>query len=119
MTDVFISYARDDRERVRPVAEALQAEGWDVWWDPSMPTAGLGNTVGEAVDRKLSSAGAVLVMWSAYSRGSEYVRSEAAAGLYRNKLIQARIDTAAPPRPFDQVEVMDIGHWSGERDDPQ
>jgi hypothetical protein len=53
-----------------------------------------------------------------YSRGSEYVRSEAATGLYKNKLIQVRIDGAAPPRPFDQVEVMDIGRWSGERDDP-
>ena len=71
-----------------------------------------------AVDLKLGSAGAILVVWSGYSRGSEYVRSEAATGLYKNKLIQVRIDGAAPPRPFDQVEVVDIGLWSGERDDP-
>ena len=57
------------------------------------------------IDRKLGSAGAVLVVWSAASRGSEYVRSEAATGLYKNKLIQVRIDKAHPPRPFDQVEV--------------
>ncbi|HVY87999.1 MAG TPA: TIR domain-containing protein [Hyphomonadaceae bacterium] len=114
MTDVYISYAREDRERIRPLAEMLQFEGWDVWWDPSEPTI----DGSAAIDFKLGSAGAILVVWSAYSRASEYVRSEAATGLYKNKLIQARIDSAAPPRPFDQVEVIDVNHWSGERDDP-
>ncbi|HEV7692900.1 MAG TPA: TIR domain-containing protein [Hyphomonadaceae bacterium] len=113
MTDVYISYAREDRERVRPLVETLQFEGWDVWWDPSEPTIG-GSA---ALDQKLGSAGAILVVWSSYSRGSEYVRSEAATGLYKNKLIQVRIDTATPPRPFDQVEVVDLSHWMGERDD--
>jgi hypothetical protein len=114
MTDVYISYAREDRERVRPLAETLQFEGWDVWWDPSEPSA----DGSAALDQKLGSAGAILVVWSAYSRGSEYVRSEAATGLYKNKLIQTRIDSAAPPRPFDQVEVIDLSLWSTERDDP-
>jgi hypothetical protein len=113
MTDVYISYAREDRERVRPLVETLQFEGWDVWWDPSEPTIG-GSA---ALDQKLGSAGAILVVWSSYSRGSEYVRSEAATGLYKNKLIQVRIDSATPPRPFDQVEVVDLSHWMGERDD--
>lgn len=114
MTDVYISYAREDRERVRPLAETLQFEGWDVWWDPSEPSA----DGSAALDQKLGTAGAILVVWSAYSRGSEYVRSEAATGLYKNKLIQTRIDSAAPPRPFDQVEVIDLSLWSTERDDP-
>ena len=111
MTDVFICYSREDRDRVRPIAEGLQAEGWDVWWDP------VAQGEGDSVDRQLGSAGAVLVVWSAASRASEYVRSEAATGLYKNKLIQIRIDSAHPPRPFDQVEVLDLGAWSGDRDD--
>lgn len=114
MTDIYIAYAREDRERVRPLAESLQFEGWDVWWDPSEPAMG----ASAALDQKLGTAGAILVVWSSYSRGSEYVRSEAATGLYKNKLIQTRVDTASPPRPFDQLEVIDIGLWSGERDDP-
>ena len=113
MTDVFICYSREDRDRVRPIAEGLQAEGWDVWWDPAAALQGETDTV----DRQLGSAGAVLVIWSAASRASEYVRSEAATGLYKNKLIQVRIDSAHPPRPFDQVEVLDLGAWSGDRDD--
>src|ERR1700754_2820977 len=113
MTDIYISYAREDRERVRPIVESLQFEGWDVWWDPSEPTIG-GSA---ALDQKLGSAGAILVVWSGYSRGSEYVRSEAATGLYKNKLIQVRVDSSVPPRPFDQVEVVDLSRWQGERDD--
>ncbi|MDP3492605.1 MAG: TIR domain-containing protein [Hyphomonadaceae bacterium] len=114
MTDVYIAYAREDRESVRRLSEMLGFEGWDVWMDPSEPST----ENRAAIDLKLGSAGAILVVWSGYSRGSEYVRSEAATGLYKNKLIQVRIDAAAPPRPFDQVEVMDIARWSGERDDP-
>ena len=117
MTDVFISYAREDRARVRPLVEALQAEGWDVWWDPTEPI-NAGGDAGDAADARLASSGAVVVVWSAYSRGSEHVRAEAATGLYKNKLVQTRIDNAAPPRPFDQVEMLDLTAWSGERDDP-
>lgn len=113
MTDVYIAYAREDRERVRPLAESLQTEGWDVWWDPTEPSA----STSAALDQRLGSAGAILVVWSAFARGSEYVRSEAATGLYKNKLIQVRIDSAGAPRPFDQVEVTNLGHWRGERDD--
>jgi peptidoglycan hydrolase-like protein with peptidoglycan-binding domain len=114
-TDIYIAYAREDRERIRPIAEMLQFEGWDVWWDPSEPTL----DSSAALDQKLGSAGAILVVWSGYSRGSEHVRSEAATGLYKNKLIQARIDTASPPRPFDQVEVVNLAGWRGEREDPE
>jgi len=115
MTDIYIAYAREDRERIRPLAEMLQFEGWDVWWDPSEPSL----DSSAALDQKLGTAGAILVVWSGYSRGSEHVRSEAATGLYKNKLIQARIDTASPPRPFDQVEVVNLAGWRGEREDPE
>ena len=40
MPDVFVSYKKSDRDRVRPLVELLRAEGLDVWWDegiaPSM-----------------------------------------------------------------------------------
>jgi hypothetical protein len=68
---------------------------------------------------KLGSAGAILVLWSGYSRHSEYVRSEAATGLYKNKLIQVSLDGEGAPRPFDGIDVIDIAGWTGERDHPQ
>ena len=33
MADVFFSYSSKDRERVRPIRDALVAEGFDVFWD--------------------------------------------------------------------------------------
>lgn len=37
MTDVFLSYSSKDRERVRPIFEALSAAGFDVFWDLETP----------------------------------------------------------------------------------
>ena len=33
MSDIFVSYKSDDRDRVRPIIDALEAAGWEVWWD--------------------------------------------------------------------------------------
>jgi hypothetical protein len=113
MTDVYIAYAREDRDRLRPLADMLRYEGWDVWMDQaeSLPD---GSPIPDA---KLNAAGAIVAVWSERSRRSEVVRSEAASGLYKNKLIQVRIDAGAPPRPFDQVEVVDLSQWRGSYDD--
>ncbi len=32
MADIFVSYATEDHERVRPLVEALEANGFEVWW---------------------------------------------------------------------------------------
>ena len=40
MTDIFFSYSSKDRERVRPVRDALVAQGFEVFWDQQVP-AGL------------------------------------------------------------------------------
>jgi hypothetical protein len=34
MNDIFISYARSDREKAKAISEALERRGYKVWWDP-------------------------------------------------------------------------------------
>jgi hypothetical protein len=114
MTDVYVAYARQDRDRLRVVGELLRAEGWDSWMDPAEPKPDLS----PIADLKLGWSKAVLVLWSDSARRSEYVRSEAATGLYKNKLIQARIDGEAPPRPFDELDAVDLSRWNGDPEDP-
>ncbi len=114
MTDVYVAYAREDRERLRLVTEMLRFEGWDLWMDPF----DLSDEPSPAAELKLATARVILVFWSDRSRMSEVVRSEAATGLYKNKLMQLRVDSGAPPRPFDQVESLDFSHWRGDIDDP-
>lgn len=114
MTDVYVAYARQDRDRLRVLGERLRQEGWDSWIDPAEPKPDLS----PIADLKLGWSKAVLVLWSESARRSEYVRSEAATGLYKNKLIQARIDGEAPPRPFDELDAVDLSKWNGDPDDP-
>jgi hypothetical protein len=33
MTDIFISYAKEDRERVRSLVAVFENHGFSVWWD--------------------------------------------------------------------------------------
>ena len=114
MTDVYIAYAREDRDRLRLFADMLAYEGWAVWMNPGDP----GADDASVTDSKMNGAGAIVAVWSEHARRSEIVRSEAVSGLYKNKLIQVRIDPGTPPRPFDQVELIDLSQWHGAYDDP-
>ena len=61
MADIFVSYARFDKARVAPIVAALEAQGWSVWWDPSIAP-------GEEFDRliadELQRARTVVVVWT-------------------------------------------------------
>jgi phage replication-related protein YjqB (UPF0714/DUF867 family) len=36
MSDIFISYAKEDRGKAKDIAEALKQQGFSVWWDRSI-----------------------------------------------------------------------------------
>jgi hypothetical protein len=36
MADIFISYAKADRDLGSRLSTILEAEGWTVWWDKSL-----------------------------------------------------------------------------------
>ena len=64
MANVFLSYARRDRERVLALASALEREGLSVWWDPNLVP---GKRFRDIIARELSAADAVIVVWTAAS----------------------------------------------------
>ena len=37
MSDIFLSYAREDEARARTLAAALESRGWAVFWDRQIP----------------------------------------------------------------------------------
>ena len=37
MADIFLSYARKDKDRIEPLAKALGGQGWSVFWDREIP----------------------------------------------------------------------------------
>ena len=72
MSDIFLSYASQDRERVKPIVEALALQGWSVWWDRKIP---FGKTFDQIIEEALDAAYCVVVVWSRNSVISEWVRN--------------------------------------------
>ncbi|MCX2983417.1 TIR domain-containing protein [Halieaceae bacterium IMCC14734] len=102
MTDIFLSYAHEDRHRVEPLVDALSERGWDVWWDSQINA---GSHFDIEIESVLDSARCVLVVWSKYSIGSQWVRSEAHEGMDRDILVPVLIDDVRPPMPFRQIQT--------------
>ena len=113
MADIFISYAREDAERVQRIADAFAAGGYDVWWDPEIAP---GTQFDDVIDKEIDAAKAVVVVWSENSVASRWVREEANDGLERGVLIAAKIEDVAPPRGFKLVQMADLTDWSGDSD---
>jgi hypothetical protein len=111
MTDVFISYASEDRERIRPLAEALLREGLSVWWDRKIIA---GQQFDRAIEEALDTAKCVVVCWSAHSVGSEWVKNEAAAGAERNVLVPVFLDDVRLPLEFRRRQTVSLVGWEGD-----
>jgi tetratricopeptide (TPR) repeat protein len=112
MASVFLSYSREDVERIRPLAAALEKGGHDVWWDRRISG---GEEFSGAIEQALESADAVVVAWTAASVKSAWVRDEAAAGRDRGCLIPVVLDGCAPPLGFRQYQTIDLTKWNARR----
>lgn len=110
MADVFISYAREDRPKAEMIARGLQALGLDCFWDTEIPP---GQTWADYIEGKLSACKAVIVLWSAHSTGSQWVREEARMGRDQNKLIPAMLDASPAPFGFGEVQAANLSAWTG------
>ncbi len=108
MSDIFISYASEDRPWVEPFAKALEQRGWAVWWDRHIPT---GQTYDEVIWNALQSAKCVVVVWSAHSIMSEWVKEEASEAKKKNILLPVRIDEARPPFGFSRRQTQSLVGW--------
>lgn len=110
MAQVFLSYDRADANRARPIALALEKAGHAVWWDPHIRG---GEQFSKAIDEALSRADAVVVLWSAHSIDSTWVRDEAAVGRDSGRLVPVLIDAVQPPLGFRQYQSIDMSAWKG------
>ncbi|MES1201853.1 MAG: DUF805 domain-containing protein [Pseudomonadota bacterium] len=116
MADVFISYAREDKPSADRIANALKGAGYDVFWDSEIPP---GQTWADYIEGKLASAKIAVVLWSATSTKSQWVREEARMGRDRGKLIPVMIDATPAPFGFGEVQAADLSGWTGDVNDPR
>ena len=110
MSDVFISYAREDESTARLLATSLESRGWSVWWDLRIP---YGKDFNAYLQQQLDQARCIIVLWSATSIRSQFVRDEATEGL-NGRLVPVVIDGAKPPLGFRQIHTADLKTWKGE-----
>src|SRR5262249_32969159 len=110
MSDFFISYKREERDKARLLADALEARGWSVWWDPKLR---LGEHFDDVIEDAIEEARCVIVLWSARSTKSRYVKDEAGYALKLQKLIPVAIDNATPPFRFQGLHTIQLQGWDG------
>ena len=116
MADVFISYKRTERPRVQLIESMLREEELSVWFDARLEV-GSGEGFDSEIEREVTSAGSVLVCWTAEALKSVYVRAEAKKGLERDVLVPVFLEPCSLPIPFNAVDTADLSTWSGDRGD--
>jgi hypothetical protein len=111
--EIFLSYAREDRDRARIVAEALARQGVAVWWDTEIvPGRNWQNEINQAI----RSARRVIVLWSRHAITSDWVRAEASQAFQEGKLIPVLLEHVELPVPFNSIQALDLSQWRGEED---
>lgn len=108
MSDIFISYAREDEARIQPLVAAFEAEGWSVFWDRRIPA---GSSWRSYIGAALQEARCVVVVWSAHSVESQWVAEEADDGKARQALVPVSLDAVLPPRGFREIQAADLKDW--------
>ena len=110
MSDVFISYRRQDRDAAQRVVAALERCALRVWWDGELS---VGDDFRDQIRQELDQATCVIVLWSSHSiQAGSFVLSEADRA--KQRLLSVRIEDVAPPLGFDQQQYVDLIDWTGD-----
>ena len=108
MADIFISYAKADRELALKLSAFLEAEGWTVWWDRSLSA---GEVYRDEIMKELTAARAVIVIWTKASITSDWARAEAGRAKAESKLIPVKapgLTYSDIPLPFGEMHTENV-----------
>lgn len=118
MSDVFISYKREDEPRVGRLVQALEKSGLKLWWDRGLPG---GESWRANIQGALDKAKCVVVAWTheSTSPAGDFVRDEAGQAKARGVLVPVILERGVrPPLGFGEVQAIDLSHWRGSQSDP-
>jgi TIR domain len=105
MSDIFVSYASADRDRVAPLVQRLEQLGFSVWWDRDIAA---GQNFHRVIEQALDQAKCAIVVWSRNSVNSEWVVNEASSARKRNALVPVLLDAVEPPLEFRHLQTADL-----------
>jgi TolB-like protein len=115
VSDIFLSYNREDQQAAERFARAFEAGGLSVWWDVAIRS---GEIYDEVTEAALRGAGAVVVLWSKKSVASRWVRSEATLAQRAGTLAPVMIEPCERPVMFELSQTADLSQWKGDPTDP-
>jgi hypothetical protein len=108
LSEIFVSYSKEDEPRVKVLVAALEREGWNVFWDQErLPGDDWESSIGVHLD----AAPVVIPVWSELSVKSRYVQSEVNRANKRKALVPVRIDRVENPFGFDHIPSADLVGW--------
>jgi TIR domain len=110
MYDLFISYKREEQDKARRLAEALESNGWSVWWDPKLLA---GERFTDVIGQTIRDVKCVIVLWSNLAITSTFVKDEASYALKLQKLVPVKLDEAEPPFGFQGLHTISLRGWDG------
>ena len=110
LASIFLSYAHEDKARAEFLANALEAEGWSIFWDRTIPT---GSTWRDYIGGALHEAKCVVVAWSKASVKSDWVHEEADEGRERKILVPVLLENVKPPLGFRSIQAETLTDWNG------
>lgn len=114
MTDVFISYKRRMRPKVEEIAKALEALGFEVWFDADLEA---GSSFSSEISERVRNAKCVLVCWTddAFAHGGDkngWVVGEASIGRSRAVLVPVLLEKADLDPPWNTLHTESLIGWS-------
>ncbi|MDT4331008.1 SUMF1/EgtB/PvdO family nonheme iron enzyme [Methylomonas sp. MED-D] len=113
VADIFLSYQKNDLARIKPLAAALSARGWSVFYDRTTPP---GKTWRQKIETELSICSCMVVAWSKSSIDSHWVLEEADEGRERGILVPCLLDDVKPPFGFRSIQAANLLDWHGDNE---
>ncbi len=117
MTQIFLSYNRQDLETAKMFSDAFEAAGLSVWQD--LTSLRVGDVYDVKTENALKTASAVVVLWSQRSVASEWVRAEAIVARRNGTLVPVMIEDCERPIMFEIFQTADLTKWRGQTDDKE
>jgi len=116
MANIFLSYKKEDFEIADRLVAALRKEGMSVWWDDGLTPKAAWD---EEIEREISDASTVVVLWSPRSVSSEWVRREAHFAQERGKLVPVIVEATSIPLAFTLNQTVNLAGWDGKGENRQ
>ncbi len=107
-SQIFLSYASDDRELARTLSARLEQAGWTVWWDREIVA---GDRFEYAIEHAIDHAICVVVIWTTASVASDWVRAEAMEGMDRKCLLPVVMQATKVPLGFRGLNSVNLIGW--------